>query len=115
MSLDTGSTFNSTNDRELMINIVEAAHPITPRTNVGQQEMKKCGEIPEMTEEMWLDEKLMITAMSFAKLAECYPALCNNWNGESFQVHTKIGIVKFRKSEEGLHHHEFSPEFIERP
>ena len=54
----------------------------------------------------------MITAMSFAKLAECYRTQCDNWNGESFQVHTKIGIVKFGKSEEGLHCHEFSPEFI---
>ena len=34
--LDMGSTFNSTNDRELMVNVIEAAHPITSRTNVGQ-------------------------------------------------------------------------------
>ena len=46
---------------------MEATQPIVSRTNAGQQEMKKHGETPEPIEEMWLDERLMITVMSFCK------------------------------------------------
>ena len=74
--------------------------------------MKKHGETPELTEEMWLDKRLIIATMSFAKPAECHCTQCDNWNGASFQVHTEVGTMKFKKSMEGLHHHEFSPEFI---
>ena len=58
------------NDREQITNIVEATQPIASGTNVGQQEMKKHGTIPELTEQMWLDKKSMITTMSFTELAE---------------------------------------------
>ena len=64
---DTGSMFNSTNNKEPMTNAMEASQPMTSRTNVGQCEMKKCGETPELSEEMWLDEKSMITVTSFCK------------------------------------------------
>ena len=57
----------------------------------------------------------MITAMSFAKLAERHHMQCDNQNGESFQANTKVGVMKFRKSKEGSHCHEFSPEFIKGP
>ena len=52
MSLDRGSTFNSMNNEESPINVMDAVQPITPRTNVGQHEMKKCGKTPELTKEM---------------------------------------------------------------
>ena len=88
---------------------------MTSKKNVGQQEMKKCGETPEPTEEIWLGKMLMITTMSFAKPTECCHMQCDNWNGASFQVHTEIGRMKFKQSKEGLCHHEFSPEFITGP
>ena len=49
---------------------MEATSPVTSRTNAGQRKMRMHGEMPELTEEMWLDEESMITTMSFAKLAE---------------------------------------------
>ena len=113
--LDAGSTFNSMNNEEPLINFMEAVQPIVSRTNVGQPEMKKCSKTPELTEEMWLDDKSVITTMSFAKLAEHYCIQCNNQNGEPFQVHAKVGMMKFGKSKEGSCHHEFSPEFIKGP
>ena len=75
--------------------------------------MRMHGETPELTEEMWLDEESMITAMSFAKLTERHRMQCDNYMGASFQVHTEVGVVKFKQSIEGLCHHEFSPEFLE--
>ena len=78
--------------------------------------MKKHGKTPEPTEEMWLDERSMITMMSFAKPAECHRMQCNNWNRVSFQAHTEVRTMKFKQSEkEGPHLHEFSPEFITGP
>ena len=111
--MDTGSTFNSTNDKELIINVMQTCHRITLRTNAGQRQMSRCGETPGLTNEMWLDEKSMITILSFAKLAEKKRIQCDNWNGESFQVHAEVGVMKFKKSTEGLHYHEFSQEFID--
>ena len=74
--------------------------------------MKKCGETPELVEEMWLDERSMITTMSFAKPAERHRTQHHNWNGASFQAHTEVGTMKFKQSDKSLHCHEFSPEFI---
>ena len=76
--------FNSTNNKDPLINAQEAISPMTSRTNVGQRQMIKCREIPELTEEMWLDEKSMMTTMSFAKLAERQRTQCDDWNGLSF-------------------------------
>ena len=50
--LDTGSTFNSTNNEETLMNTQEAVSPMTSRTNAGQRQMTKCREILEPTEEM---------------------------------------------------------------
>ena len=74
--------------------------------------MRMHGKMPELTEEMWLDEESMITIMSFAKLAERCQTQCDNCMGASFQVHTEVGAMKFKQSIEGLCHHEFSPEFL---
>ena len=68
--LDTGSTFNSTNNENPLMNLKKAVSPIASRTNAGQRKMRTHGKIPELTEEMWLDEESMITIMSFAKLAD---------------------------------------------
>ena len=87
--LDTRSTFNLTNDEELITNVMEATWPIASRMNVGQQEMKKCGEKPELTEQMWLDERSMITVTGFSKSAEQHCTQFDNWNGVSSQVHTE--------------------------
>ena len=42
--LDTGSTFNLTNDEDTLINMQEAISPMTSRTNMGQRQMIECGE-----------------------------------------------------------------------
>ena len=55
----------------------------------------------------------MITIIGHAKpTADECRIQCDNLNGESFQVHTEVGTMKFKQSEEGLCCHEFSPEFI---
>ena len=50
--LDTGSTFNLTNNKEMLMNSVKAVQPMTSRTNVRQQQMTTHGKIPDLTEEM---------------------------------------------------------------
>ena len=39
--LDTGSTHDSTNNKELLINTKQTNRPIASRTNVGQRKMTK--------------------------------------------------------------------------
>ena len=54
----------------------------------------------------------MITIVSFLKPSDECRTQCGNKIGESFQVHTKVGTMKFKESEEELHCHQFSEEFI---
>ena len=74
--------------------------------------MMKHSETPDLAEEMWLDKMSMITVISFTKSADKHRIQCDNWNGASFQLHTEVGTMKFKRSKEGPHHHKFSPEFI---
>ena len=45
-SLDAGSTFDSTNNKLSLTNMVVARTPIASRTNEGQRKIKNCGETP---------------------------------------------------------------------
>ena len=60
----------------------------------------------------WFDEHLMITIISFGRLCEKCRIQCDNWNGPSFQVQAEVGIMRFKKSAEGLHCHEFSEDHM---
>ena len=105
--------FNSTNNKDTLANTIKATQPMVSITNVGKKETTSCGKMPGLIERTWLDKLSMITIISFAELANRHKIQCNNPNGESFQVHTEVGMMKFKRSEEGLHDCKFSPEFIE--
>ena len=49
VSLDTGSTFNSTKNKNALTKTVEAKSPITSKTNVGKRLKDKHGMIPGPT------------------------------------------------------------------
>ena len=68
--------------------------------------------MPGSTEEMWLDWMSMIKVINFMKPADRCRIQCNDMNGESFQVHTEVGVMRFKRNKEGPCHHQFSPEFI---
>ena len=70
------------------------------------------GEMLDPTEEMWLGKMSMITIVGFTNLADKCRIQCDNQNRASFQVHTEVEIMKFKRNKEGLHCHQFSPEFI---
>ena len=72
-SLDTGSTFDSTNIESPLTQTMRAMHPIASRTNVGRKEMLHCGETPGLTEQMWLDEPSIIAIIGFTKLVDKCP------------------------------------------
>ena len=93
---DAGSTVNSTNNENTPADTVKAKQPIVSRTNVGKQPMESHGKTPGLTEKMWLDEMSMITIIGFTKLADKCGMQHDNFNGESFQVHAEVGMMKFR-------------------
>ena len=51
--LDTGSTFNSTNDKNKLADTGKAKQPIMSRANVGKWLMENHGETPCLTDQMW--------------------------------------------------------------
>ena len=56
-----------------------------------------------MKDEAWVDEELMSNILCFAKLVEYYRIIYDNWNKDTFHVHTENGIIKFTKTKEGLY------------
>ena len=104
-SLETGLTFDSTNNENTLTQTVKAKSPAVSKTNVGMRQTDKCGTMPGSSDGMWLDKMSMITIASFLKLSDEHRMQCDNKIGESFQVHTKVGMMKFKQSEEGLCYH----------
>ena len=78
--LDTGSTFDSTNNENLLTKTVKAKSPIASKTNVGKRLADKCGTMPMpgLTDGMWLEAMSMITIVSFSKLSDKHRIQCNN-------------------------------------
>ena len=105
---DANSTFNSTNNKNILTQTVKAKSPMVSKTNVRKRQRDKHGTTPGPMDRMWLDKMLMITIVSFSKPSDKHRTQCNDKIGESFQVHTEVGMI----SKEGLHCHQFSEEFI---
>ena len=82
-SLDTGSTFNSTNNENTLADTVKAEQPPASKTNIGKRSTENCGETPDPTEQMWLDEMSVITIIGFATLTDEHRTQCDHHNGES--------------------------------
>ena len=66
--LDTGSTFDSTNNANALTQTVKAKSPVASKMNIRKRQTDKHGITPGPMDGMWLDEMSMITIVSFLKL-----------------------------------------------
>ena len=99
--LDTSSTFNLTNNENVLTKTAKAKSPIMSKRNVRKKLMDKHGITPGLMDGMCSDEMLMITIVSFSKPSGKHRMQCDNKIGESFQVHNKVGMTRVKQSEEG--------------
>ena len=104
-SLDTGLTFNSKDNKDTLTQTAKVKSPVASKTNAGKSQTDKHGTIPGLMDGMWLDKMSMITIVSFSKPSDKHMTQCDIKIRESFQVHTKVGTMKFKQSEEGLCYH----------
>ena len=111
--LDTGSTFTSIKNKDLVINMEEADEPIQMRTNTGGRKLNKQGEVIGLETRAWIDEQSVANIFGFSDIVDQYHVTFDNSKDDAFHVHIGDRIVKFKRSEEGLYYYNFTDDYKE--
>ena len=86
MLLDTGATFSSMVNKDMLTKIRKADLPIEMRTNVGTRRIERVAELPGFNGKIWYDEESMANIISFAELAKQHKITYNS-DKDAFMVH----------------------------
>ena len=70
--LDTGETFSSVKNRELLAGVYTSKKGMMMLTNAGEREIEERGELLGMKENPWLDEESLANVISFSELMKQY-------------------------------------------
>ncbi len=111
--LDTGSTFTSVKDEELVHDIKDSDVCMKMNTNVGSRTITKDRKIPGLDIRAWVDRKSIKNMFGFANMADQYHITYNNRIEDAFIVHTKGKNIKFKRTTEGLYSYEFPDNYLE--
>lgn len=95
-TLDTGSTFNSANNEELLTGVSRGKKAMQMSTNAGSRIANVTGQMPGMEDEMWCDNKSKANVFSFLKMAKNHRITCDTEKENTFDVHADKGVVKFK-------------------
>ena len=109
--LDTGSTFNSMANENLVAGVYDTKDMIQMNTNVGSRLIKKKGKVPGIKDDPWFDSNSKANVFSFARLSEQYKITCDTSKEQAFLVHTENGIIKIKKTKKGLYYGTFSDNY----
>ena len=105
--LDTGSTFTSMKNKDLVVNVEQAEYPIQMRTNTGSREIERQGEVLGLDAKAWIDEDSVANIFSFSDLSDQFHVTFDNKKEDAFNVYVDDKIVKFKRSKEGLYYYNF--------
>ena len=100
--LDTGATFSSMKNENLLAGAHEVDRPIKMCTNTGARCATERGKMLGVKVDPWLDDKSMANIVSFAELKEQCRITHDSDHTDSFFCHTNTGIIEFDRTEEGL-------------
>ena len=100
--LDAGATMNSAKNEDLLAGVCESDKPAMMCTNTGKHKRNKKGTLTGVDADPWHDEESLANAMRFGELAKESRTTCDSMVSDSFHQHSEIGLVEFKKSEEGL-------------
>jgi hypothetical protein len=109
--LDTGATFSSMKNKNLLAGVYEADKPIKMCTNTGTRLITQRGEMLGMKTDPWLDKESMANIVSFGELKRQYRVTYDSDHADSFFCHTENGIIKFDRTKEGLYTLRLSDEY----
>ena len=102
--LDSQSTIDYFCNPALVREIVPSAHTMTLQTNAGESQCTMKATVPDYGE-VWYDDRGMANIFSMAKMEDRYRITYDSWEESSLCVHTPKGVIKFRRSAEGLYYH----------
>jgi hypothetical protein len=111
--LDTGSTIGGTiMNPNLIANIRESKTSLQMVTNAGTKHLTKKGDIYGFGE-AWFDPNQVANIFGSARMEDQYRITYDSSVEKVFNVHTNDGIVKFRRSKDGLYVYRPSAEYFE--
>jgi len=103
--LDTGSTFSSVHNKNLITNIKEATKPIMMKTNTGKRLIKEEGTIDGFNKQIWYDPEAAVNIFGFKDVKEQYRITYDSKQEDAFNIHLDDNNkVKFKASSEGLYY-----------
>ena len=109
--LDTGATFTSVKNQDIIANLQKAQTPIEMKTNVGTRRIETVGELPGFDNKVWYDKKSVANIFSFAELANQHRITYDSEKGDEFNIHYGNSIIKFPRSAEGLYYYRVSDNY----
>jgi hypothetical protein len=110
--LDTGSTIGGTFMNPDMVTGIKASrNPIEMTTNAGTKLLAMEGQVPNFGS-IYYDPSLFGNIFGFAKLAEKCRITYDNDIKDAFLVHDNNGVVKFKRTDEGLYVYKPTPKFM---
>ena len=101
--LDTGSTLPATfMNPDMVTNIKDSRYPLVMNTNAGSKMLTKQADVRGFGK-AWFDKDQMANIFRFAGTVDRYKVTYDSTKEDAFNVHTKNGIVKFKRNKEGLY------------
>jgi hypothetical protein len=110
--LDTGSTIGATfMSPKLLSDVKITKKPLTMVTNAGEKRKYFKGKVSGFGD-AWYDPDQIANIFGFAKLEDQCRITYDSAVESAFNVHTKDGIVKFKRNEDGLLTYKPSDEYL---
>ena len=95
--LDTGSTFSSIKNGNLITGVRPAERPIEMLTNAGTRIINKTGKMLGLGRNIWYDLDSVANIFGFSDVTDEYRVTYDNAIEDAFHVHTdKNEVVKFK-------------------
>ena len=118
--LDTGSSFSSTANAELINDVVVDEKGLSMNTNAGSRVIKERGTMPGLDAKVWTDKTGVANVFSFADIADQYHVTYDNKIEDAFHVKSwnkdknDINIKFPRDPKTRLYPYRFSSAYINR-
>ena len=112
--LDTGSTIKATlMNPDFVHDVRVSKRPMNMGTNAGNKRMNLEATVPDMGPGCYFDPEWVANIFGFSHMADVNRITYDNWEEDAFLVHTKDGIIKFKRTKDGLYAYTPSEEYIQ--
>ena len=110
--LDSGSTIPATiMNPDFVINIRTSKNSLGMKTNAGTKQMNLKGTVPGFGT-VWFDSEQMANIFGLANMSDKYRITYDNEKEDAFNIHTENGVIKFKRTINGLYAYKPSENFL---